>query len=84
MSVKRVGMRVAGMVMAAAMVLAAGAAGQTYSPAVSMQDQDQAQARIVTIGAPQGKDELFAGTERFAKGASDVTDVNLGPEMLGW
>ncbi len=82
MGVRRVGMTVAGMLMAAAMLVAA-AAGQTFAPAVSMQDQNQAQARMVTIGAPQGKDELFAGTERFAKGASDVTDVNLGPEMLG-
>jgi Domain of unknown function (DUF4252) len=29
------------------------------------------------------KDDLFDGTEKFAKGASNVTSVNLGPEMLG-
>jgi hypothetical protein len=29
------------------------------------------------------KDDLFAGTERFAKNASDVTEVNLDPAMLG-
>ena len=38
---------------------------------------------MVSVGDPQVKDDLFAGTEKFAKGASDVTDVNLGPDMLG-
>ena len=38
---------------------------------------------MVAVGDPQVKDDLFAGTEKFAKGASDVTDVNLGPDMLG-
>lgn len=33
--------------------------------------------------SPQVKDDLFAGTEKFAQGASDVTDVDLGPDMLG-
>lgn len=37
----------------------------------------------VAAGDPQVKDDLFAGTEKFAAGASDVTDVNLGPDMLG-
>jgi hypothetical protein len=41
------------------------------------------QAGMVSVGDPQVKDDLFAGTEKFAKGASDVTDVNLGPDMLG-
>jgi hypothetical protein len=31
---------------------------------------------------PQVKDDLLAGTEKFAKGASDVTDVNLDPSMM--
>ena len=43
----------------------------------------QAQVEMVAMGDPQVKDELFAGTEKFAQGASDVTDVNLGPDMLG-
>ena len=38
---------------------------------------------MVSVGDPQVKDELFAGTEKFAAGASVVTDVNLGPDMLG-
>ncbi|MGA7155791.1 MAG: hypothetical protein WBY53_03025 [Acidobacteriaceae bacterium] len=41
------------------------------------------QAGVVNVGDPQVKDDLFAGTEKFAKGASDVTSVNLGPDMLG-
>lgn len=41
------------------------------------------QAEMMSVGDPQVKDDLFAGTEKFANGASDVTDVNLGPEMLG-
>jgi hypothetical protein len=38
---------------------------------------------MVSVGDPQVKDDLFEGTEKFAKGASDVTSVNLGPDMLG-
>jgi hypothetical protein len=41
------------------------------------------QAEMVSVGDPQVKDELFEGTEKFAKGATDVTNVNLGPDMLG-
>lgn len=33
--------------------------------------------------APQVKDDLFAGTEKFAQGASNVTEVNLDKSMLG-
>lgn len=31
----------------------------------------------------QVKDELFAGTEKFAQGAKEVTEVNLDKNMLG-
>ncbi|MGA1981623.1 MAG: DUF4252 domain-containing protein [Acidobacteriaceae bacterium] len=31
----------------------------------------------------QVKDDLFAGTEKFEKGASEVSDVNLDPSMMG-
>ena len=41
------------------------------------------QAGVGSVGDPQGKDDFFYGTEKFAKGASDVTSVNLGPDMLG-
>ena len=43
----------------------------------------QTKVRMMQVGDPQVKDELFEGTEKFAKGASDVTDVNLDPNMLG-
>jgi hypothetical protein len=36
---------------------------------------------VVTVG--QVKDDLFAGTEKFAQGASDVTEINLDPKMMG-
>jgi hypothetical protein len=31
----------------------------------------------------QVKDELFAGTEKFATGATDVTEINLDPKTMG-
>src|ERR1017187_7466073 len=43
--------------------------------------QLQVGGSVVTVG--QVKDDLFAGTEKFAKGASDVTDINLDPKMMG-
>jgi hypothetical protein len=39
--------------------------------------------RTVAAAEPQVKDDLFAGTEKFAQGAIEVTDVNLDPSMLG-
>jgi hypothetical protein len=36
-----------------------------------------------SIGETQVKDDLFAGTEKFEQGASDVTNVNLDGKMLG-
>src|SRR6202789_1291362 len=41
------------------------------------------QAEVVGVGDPEGKDDLFVSTEKFAKGASVLTNVNLGPDMLG-
>ena len=41
------------------------------------------QEGVTRVGDPQVKDDLFAGTEKFAQGATNVTDVNLGPDMLG-
>jgi hypothetical protein len=46
----------------------------------------QEAGRTVTVSSPpdpQVKDDLFAGTEKFAQGAKDVTEVNLDPTMLG-
>jgi len=39
-------------------------------------------ARMVTIGLPT-RDELLAGTEKFAQGATSVTEINLDPSTLG-
>ena len=36
-----------------------------------------------SAGEAQVKDELFAGTEKFEQGATDVTNVNLDGKMLG-
>ncbi len=54
--------------MATAMLLHGGAWGQ-----------------VETVGATaaQVKDDLLEGTERFAEGASDVTDVNMDSKSLG-
>lgn len=35
-----------------------------------------------TSDVPPVQDDLFAGTEKFAKGASDVTEVNMDPSSL--
>lgn len=34
-------------------------------------------------GSAQVKDDLFAGTEKFATGASEVSEINLDPKMMG-
>jgi hypothetical protein len=50
------------------------------TPAViTIQAEDFAKA----AGGAQVKDDLFAGTEKFAKGAIDVTEINLDPKMMG-
>jgi hypothetical protein len=47
------------------------------------------ESHSISLGAgsftldPQVKDDLFAGTEKFEKGASDVTNVNLDGKTLG-
>ena len=35
------------------------------------------------MAGAQVKDDLFAGTEKFSTGATDVTEINLDPKMLG-
>ena len=42
----------------------------------------QAQTKTV-VGDAQMKDDLFAGTEKFAKNATDVTEVTMDPTSLG-
>jgi hypothetical protein len=47
-----------------------------------LQAQSGAHFVLSMIGG-QVKDDLFAGTQQFEKGASGVTEVNLDPKMLG-
>lgn len=45
------------------------------------QEANTADASLQQVA--QVKDDLFAGTEKFAKGASDVSEINLDPGMMG-
>ncbi len=48
---------------------------------VMMCGMAQAQ-QMLPVSAPQVKDDLFAGTEKFSAGASNVTELNMDPNML--
>ena len=37
----------------------------------------------LSMAAGQVKDDLFAGAEKFAQGASEVTEINLDPSTMG-
>jgi hypothetical protein len=37
---------------------------------------------VVAMNAAQVKDDLFAGAEKFAQGASEVTEINLDPNTM--
>jgi len=37
---------------------------------------------MVSVSAPQVKDDLFAGTDKFAKNAKDVTELNMDPTQM--
>lgn len=65
--------------------LAAGSSGRAQELAlrVPLTIPGTMQIKEVAMAAPQVKDDLFAGTEKFATGASDVTEVNLDPKMMG-
>ncbi len=41
------------------------------------------QTRVTANVAYQVKDDLFAGAEKFAQGASQVTEINLDPSTMG-
>jgi len=43
----------------------------------------ESQLTITTRIHPQVKDNLFAGAEKFAQGASEVTEINLDPSTMG-
>jgi hypothetical protein len=40
-------------------------------------------ANVSMSAAPQVKDDLFAGTDKFAQGATSVTEINLDPRTMG-
>lgn len=42
-----------------------------------------AQPAPAPAAAAQVKDDLFAGAEKFAQGASEVTEINLDPSTIG-
>jgi hypothetical protein len=69
------------------MTLCVAANAQTLSPAVHGLAAMATAAEPSGTGAGQGtqppvKDDLFAGTEIFAKGASDVTEITMDPDTL--
>jgi hypothetical protein len=73
------------LVMAMAMTAAPMARAQqaTVQPAVADSgDAMQATNVAQSIGIAF-KDDLFAGTEKFAKGATDVSEINLDPKTMG-
>ena len=41
------------------------------------------QTKVTVNVAYQAKDDLFVGVEKFAQGASDVTEINLDPTTMG-
>ena len=83
MAIHRV-MRTAAMAaMTTGMMIASAIPARAMQAQVKWVAASEPEVEWVAVGDPQVKDELFAGTEKFAKGASDVTDVNLGPDMLG-
>jgi hypothetical protein len=69
---------VAAMAAGLSLVMLPEAAAQTMVPVAA---GTRSEAPLVRVG--QVKDDLFAGTEKFAKGASKVTEVNLDPTMMG-
>jgi len=74
------------MKLAIAMVMAAGLLANAQQSAIQQAAslpgvEMQTAASLVPV--QQVKDDLFAGTEKFATGATDVTEVNLSPKMMG-
>jgi len=65
------------------------AAGEPHMAVVTEKGSDGVEHSITlspgsfTLDPGQVKDDLFAGTEKFEKGASDVTNVNLDGKTLG-
>jgi Domain of unknown function (DUF4252) len=70
---------------ALAMAMAAGTmatAQQTTNSIITVSGLSM-QLANVSMAAPQVKDDLFAGAEKFAQGASEVSEINLDPSTMG-
>ncbi|HEX9201302.1 MAG TPA: DUF4252 domain-containing protein [Acidobacteriaceae bacterium] len=84
-------MKATQLILAAGMVsgLTAMAQPAIMSPVANLVDGDvrvsglNLQTSISMNVSYQAKDDFFKGTERFAQGASDVTEVNLDPNTMG-
>ncbi len=65
-------------------VLNAAATHGSLRPVVAQRDPDPAlpEPPQAAQNTPPVKDDLFAGTEKFAKGASDITEVTMDPNSL--
>jgi hypothetical protein len=61
----------------------AGLAQQPDTSALSVTPSVNIQVVPHVVQVGQVKDDLFSGTDKFAQGASDVTEVNLDPSMMG-
>ena len=70
------------MAVALAAGLMAGAQPRAAAQTIVLSDGGL-QAKATLVDVKQVKDDLFAGTEKFAAGASVVTEVNLDPKMMG-
>ncbi|MDP9052606.1 MAG: DUF4252 domain-containing protein [Acidobacteriota bacterium] len=68
-----------------ALVSAAGAMAnaQEVVSQVTLRSNIEMQTDGSVVRVKQVKDDLFAGTEKFATGATDVTEINLDPKMMG-
>jgi hypothetical protein len=67
---------------AMAVVMAAGLMANAQRVTVQTAGVEM-QTDATLVNVKQVKDDLFAGTEKFSKGASDVTEINLDPKMMG-
>jgi Domain of unknown function (DUF4252) len=76
--------------MATAIATAAGTAATAQETAINsvtatsgLSLQASASANATVNVSAQVKDDLFAGAEKFAQGASEVTEINLDPSTIG-
>lgn len=70
-------------ILALAMGSSAAIAQQTASVMAPGVPGFEMQTKASTSMSAPVKDDLFAGAEKFAQGASDVTEINLDPSTMG-